>query len=123
MNKHQRIYLVIAIIYMILASCTKNQAEEMTPAPPVVPETPGTTSVTYNNFVEALMQTKCAGCHAPGGRGSGAFIFNGFTSVTGNAERIRQAVLVTKTMPPGGSLSPAELQSLTKWFDDGMPEK
>jgi uncharacterized membrane protein len=123
MNKHQRIYLVITIIYLILASCTKNQAEEMKPATPVVPETPGTTSVTYNNFVKAFMQTKCAGCHAPGGTGSGAFTFNGFTSVTGNAARIKQAVLVTKTMPPGGSLSAAELQSLTKWFDNGMPEQ
>lgn len=121
-NKHFRIYLVIALIYLILASCTNNQAEEVEPEP-VLPETPGATAVTYNNFVQGLMQTRCAGCHAPGAMAAGAFTFNGHASVTSNAARIRQAVLVSKTMPKGGSLSPAELESLAKWFDNGMPEQ
>lgn len=114
---HIRIYLAITIIYLLLASCSKKQAEE------IVPENPGPEKITYNNFAQALFQTRCSGCHGPGGPASAAFTFNGYASVTANAERIRQAVIVTKRMPPNGSLSAAELQSLTKWFDDGMPEQ
>lgn len=123
MTKHQRIYLAMAMIYLLLASCSKNQAEEMKPNNPAVPENPGTGKVTYNNFTGALLQTKCSGCHAPGGSAAPVFTFNGYASVTANAERIRQAVIVTKRMPPGGSLSATELESLSKWFEDGMPEQ
>lgn len=117
MNKHFRIYCAIAVIYLLLASCSNNQAEE------AVPETPEPQKVTYNNFAQALFQSKCNGCHAPGQPASAAFSFNGYASVTANAEKIRQAVIVTRRMPPNGSLTPAELQSLSKWFDDGMPEQ
>ncbi len=112
-----RIYLAITLIYLLLASCSKNQADE------ILPDTPAPQKVTYNNFAQALFQTKCSGCHAPGLPASAAFTFNGYSSVTANAERIRQAVIVTKRMPLNGSLTAAELQSLTKWFDDGMPEQ
>ena len=108
--------LAITIIYFVLASCSKKQAEELTPEPPQ------TQKVTYNNFAQALFQAKCSGCHGPGRPASNAFAFSGYSSVTANAERIKQAVIVTKRMPPNGSLSAEELQSLSKWFNDGMPE-
>jgi len=121
MTRHHRIYLAIAIIYMLLASCSKNQAEEMKPETPA-PENPGST-ISYNNFTGALLQTKCSGCHAPGMAAAAFFTFNGYASVVANAGRIKQAVLVTKSMPQGGSLTAAELESLSKWFDNGMPEQ
>lgn len=114
---HICIYLAIAIIYLLLASCSKKQADE------IVPDPPAPQKVTYNNFAQALFQNRCAGCHGPGGQGAAAFTFNGYASVVANAERIRQAVIVTKRMPANGSLSAAELQSLSKWFEDGMPEQ
>ena len=123
MSKHHRIYLAIALIYLLLASCTKRQADEIQPDSPTVPGDPGTEKVTYNNFTQALLQTKCSSCHAPGQAAAAAFTFNGYGSVVANAERIRQAVIVTRRMPMVGSLSPAELQKLSKWFEDGMPEQ
>lgn len=117
MSKHFRIYIAITIIYLLLASCSKKQAEEL------IPEEPEPQKVTYNNFAQALFQTKCGGCHAPGRPAAAAFTFSGYTAVTANADRIRQAVIVTKRMPPNGSLSNTELESLGKWFDDGMPEQ
>lgn len=114
---HFRIYLAITIIYLLLASCSKKQADE------IVPEPPAPEKITYNNFAEALFQTRCSGCHSAGRPAAAAFTFNGYASVTANAERIRQAVIVTKRMPLNGSLSAAELQSLSKWFEDGMPEQ
>lgn len=110
----------IALSYLLLSACSKKQADEVSPTP-VVPEVPGTT-VTFSASVNPLLQTKCAGCHAPGRQAAAIWNFNGYTSVTTNAERIKQAVLVSKSMPLGGSLSTAELKLLQDWFDQGMAE-
>lgn len=118
-NKFHRIYVTIAIFSMVLASCSKKQAEEMQP---VTPDPPAA-RVTYNNFTAALLQTKCSSCHAAGGSASSFFTFNAYASVVANASRIKQVVLVTKSMPQGGSLTAAELASLNKWFEDGLPEQ
>ncbi len=123
MSKHHRIYLAIVLVYLTLASCTKRQADEIQPESPTVPGDPGTEEVTYNNFAQALFQNRCSSCHAAGKSASGAFSFNGYGSVVANAERIRQAVIVTRRMPPNGSLSASELQKLSKWFEEGMPEQ
>ncbi|PTS92438.1 hypothetical protein DBR11_26900 [Pedobacter sp. HMWF019] len=120
MPKYSAITIVLAIIYMILLSCSKKQAAEIKPDVPA-PENPGAV-LTYSNFAQALFQNKCAGCHAPGRSAAAIFNFTGYASVVTNSERIKQAVLVNKTMPLGGSLSAAELQSLTNWFNQGMAQ-
>jgi uncharacterized membrane protein len=120
MSKYSVITFVLVIIYMIVLSCSKKQAAEIKPDTPA-PENPGAV-LTYNNFAQALFQNKCAGCHAPGRSAAAIFSFTGYASVVANSDRIKQAVLVNKTMPLGGSLSSAELQSLTTWFNQGMAE-
>lgn len=119
--KHRMHYLILTGLYLLLFSCSKKQAAEMVPAKPVDPEKPGTT-VTYTNFAQALFQTKCGGCHSAGRGAAAIWTFNGLASVTTNQARIRQAVLVSKSMPLGGTLSAAELKSLQEWFDNNMPE-
>lgn len=109
------VYLAVMLIYLLMFSCSKRQAAEMKPEKP-------TSTVTYTNFTQALFQTKCAGCHAPGRGAAAIWTFNGLSSVTSSQTRIKQAVLVNKSMPRGGSLSAAELKSLQEWFDNNMPE-
>lgn len=113
--------MTAVLCYLLLTGCSKNQAEEIKPTVPVTPGVPGV-QVTYTGFVQNLLQTKCASCHAPGRQASAIWSFNGYSTVTANADRIKNAVLVQKTMPIGGSLSKAELQSLKDWFDQGMPQ-
>ncbi|WP_442591438.1 hypothetical protein ACSBL2_09430 [Pedobacter sp. AW31-3R] len=121
-TKHKMVYTTIILIYVLLSiSCSKRQAAEMTPSPPTNPETP-VTAVTYANFTQNLLQTRCAGCHAAGGSASSIWSFNGRSSVVSNEARIRRVVLVTRSMPLGGSLTAAELTSLQQWFDNNMPE-
>lgn len=120
-TKHKMVYLTLTLIYLLLSSCSKRQAAEMAPAAPVTPEVPEI-KVTYTNFTQALFQTKCAGCHGAGRGAAAVWTFNGLSSITTNQARIRQSVLVNKTMPMGRSLSAAELQSLQEWFDKNMPE-
>ncbi|TDO20854.1 hypothetical protein [Pedobacter duraquae] len=117
MSKSFRIIAIIAIVYSLLLACSKKQAEEFQPA---VPGLPGAAAITYNNFVEPIFQTKCASCHATGRSAAAIFTLNGYSSVVANAARIKQAVLVNKTMPMGSSLSQSDLQSLQIWFDKGM---
>lgn len=119
--KHRMVYLTLTVMYLLLLSCSKRQAAEMAPTPPVNPEKPGT-AVTYTNFAQALFQTKCGGCHSAGRGAAAIWTFNGLASVTTNQSRIKQAVLVNKSMPLGGTLSAAELKSLQEWFDKNMPE-
>ena len=118
MSRYVNHFAAIAISVLLLAACSKRQAEELKPVVPVIPGT----QVTYTGAVQALLQSRCAGCHAPGRSAASAWSFNGYSSVTANANGIKQAVLVTKTMPVGGSLSAADLQSLQTWFDTGMPQ-
>ena len=116
MRRNQLITLTLC--YLLIAACSKKQADEIKPA---VPEAPGT-AVTFTAVVNPLFQTKCNNCHAPGRQAATIWSFNGYATVTANADRIKQAVLVNKSMPLGGTLSAAELQSLQDWFDQGMKE-
>jgi len=119
MLKYPITTFAIAFIYLLLACCSKKQAEEIKPDLPPV-ETPGA-SISYASFVQPLLQTRCAGCHAPGRSAAAIWTFSGYTSVTANADRIKDAVLVKKSMPLGGTLSANDLQSLQVWFDQGTP--
>lgn len=120
MSKNRIILIGVTSIYLLLAACSKKQAEEVTPAGAL----PVGTKITYTNFVQALFQTKCAFCHAPGTNtvATSAWTYTGYSSITSIAAEIKQAVLVNKTMPLTGSLSSTELQSLQAWYDQGTPQ-
>lgn len=121
MLKHLSFILTLVFCFALSPGCSKKQATEIKPDSSPAPESPGA-GITYGNFAQALFQSKCSGCHAQGGQGSAAFNFTGYSAITANADRIKQAVLVNKSMPLGGSLSATELQSLKTWFDQGMPQ-
>lgn len=120
MSKLKIITIGLALGYLFIAGCSKKQADEIVPL--VVP--PGSTpvAVTYAAVIGPLFQSRCASCHAPGKSSSGIWNFNGYATVTANADRIKTQVLVLKKMPLGGSLSAAELKSVQDWFDQGMPQ-
>jgi len=118
MIRQKTLSVGIALTYLLLAACTKKQAEEFTPA---APGDPGA-AVSYTTVIGPLLETKCGFCHNPGRPGTVEWTFTGYNSVVANGNRIKDAVLVTKIMPLQGSLSAAELQSLKSWFDQGMPQ-
>lgn len=115
------ILAMLTIIYLFMASCSKRHAEEIKPEEVTVPVTPEA-KITYTNFTQGLFQTKCAGCHAPGQSSAGSWTFNGYASILSISGTIKQVVLVSKSMPRGGSLSATELSSLQTWFDSGLPQ-
>jgi mono/diheme cytochrome c family protein len=120
MKKQNSIFL-LAVITTLLFACSKRQAEELKPATPTGPTAVTTANVTYTNFAGALFQTKCNNCHGPNGALKSIWLFSGLPSIKNDA-RVANAVLVTKTMPKGGSLTANERELLQAWVDKGMPE-
>ncbi|TBO41963.1 cytochrome c family protein [Pedobacter kyonggii] len=122
MKKQNSIFLLAAITALLFA-CSKKQAEELKPETPTPngPTPVTTANVTYTNFAGALFQTKCNSCHGPNGGMKGVWALNGLASIKNDA-RVANSVLVTKTMPRGGSLTASERELLQAWVDKGMPE-
>lgn len=122
MKKHLCALAIIAAFIGVLYSCSKDQAAAPEPQPPSGNEVTAD-NVSYNNFTGTLLQTKCGGCHSSGGGGSSKWTFAGYASVRDNGARINNVVLVTGTMPVGGSLTANEKVLLKAWFDRNMPEQ
>jgi len=122
MKKQNSIFLLAAITALLFA-CSKKQAEELKPETPTPngPTPVTTANVTYTNFAGALFQTKCNSCHGPNGGMKGVWALNGLASIKNDA-RVANSVLVTKTMPRGGSITTSERELLQAWVDKGMPE-
>lgn len=105
--------------YTTILSCTKKQADEMILDQNPTPETPGA-EVLYTGAVQTLLSNRCGTCHATGRSAAVIWNFSGYTAVTANADRIKQAVLINKTMPMGSGLNASELKLLQDWFNNGM---
>ena len=110
----------LALSYLLMTACSKKQADQAKPDPGIPGIPVGT--VTYTAAIGPLFQAKCASCHAPGRSVAGVWAFDGYASVKANSARIKNVVLVTKTMPKASSLTAAELKSVQDWFDQNMPE-
>lgn len=114
------LYLCIGAFYLTLFACSKNQADELKPTTNPVPNEVTTANVSYSNFVGTLLTTKCNSCHGPNGSVKVVWAFTGLQSVTTDA-RVKNATLVTMTMPKGSTLTAKEKELLTAWYDRGMP--
>lgn len=108
---------------VVFTSCSKDSADDPSPNPPPGGGTVNAENVTYKNFGASFFASKCNACHAAGGAGSAQFVFSGYTSIKNNSDRIRNAVLVARTMPQGGSLTEAERSLLDAWFKRNLPEE
>ena len=67
----------------------------------------------YSTDISIIMQNKCAtsGCHDAAGSAGGTVLEN-YTQVAAKATAINQRCIVNKDMPPGTSLTQAEINSL-----------
>jgi len=76
----------------------------------------------YSSDVSPIIQTKCAyaGCHDAGA--AGGVNLSSYALIFQNASRIRTAVVVSKTMPKSGSITPTELAKIKCWLDSGAPD-
>ncbi|NML58812.1 hypothetical protein [Chryseobacterium cheonjiense] len=99
----------------VLIACESRTYEEISDNTPV-PET-----VTYNKDVKAIIDGNCVSCHSPG-----AQALTNYTQVKNNIDNIINRISRPNgdplKMPQSGSLSPAQINIITKWKADGLSE-
>ncbi|MFL9835043.1 hypothetical protein [Chryseobacterium terrae] len=110
-------YIISSAI--LLVACESRTYEEISDKTPVVE------LVTYNKDVKPIIDANCIICHSPGNSAS----FQPWTSynqVKNNIDkiidRISRPIGDPQKMPQGGSLSPSQISTITKWKADGLIE-
>lgn len=107
------IYIISSAILLI--ACESRTYEEISDNTPIAE------NVTYNKDVKAIIDANCVSCHSPGVQA-----LNNYTEVKNNIDiiidRISRPNGDPLKMPQGGSLSPTQVNIITKWKADGLSE-
>ena len=109
-------------LIMVVAACSKgSNGDDGGPPPPPPPPPPScsSTPAKFSADVNPIIQSNCAtsGCHGSGSsNGPGPLLT--FDQIRNAAASIKSAV-VSKSMPLGGTLSNAQIQSISCWVDNG----
>lgn len=107
---------IITVMATVMTGCYYDKAELLYPDGEV---NCSAVSATYSK-VQAIMAGKCNGCHNAG-NAAGGTVLETYDQVKAKAGRIRQRVIVEKTMPPRGPLSSGEMAILQCWISSGTP--
>ncbi|MBT3234690.1 MAG: hypothetical protein HN353_01930 [Bdellovibrionales bacterium] len=73
---------------------------------------------TYRDTIFDILEQNCLLCH---GNGSRFGNWKKYRAVAKKSEIIYQRVVVQKNMPPGGALSPLELEQFEAWYQADSP--
>ncbi len=77
----------------------------------------GNTGVSFANEVKSIIDNNCVSCHGPGSaRGD----LSTPAAVASRASQVK-ARTGNGSMPPGGGLTPAQINLIACWVDDGAP--
>lgn len=106
------------------AACSKGSSnDESTPAPQELPAPASacaSTAAKFSTDISPIIQNSCAtssGCHGNGSV-NGPGPLTSFDQIKNAASSIKSAV-VSKRMPKVGSLTNAQIQSISCWVDNG----
>jgi len=117
MGKHA--WPLFAILWSTMTGCYYDKEEELYPFASC-----DTSAVTWSGTISPMLLTNCAisGCHVAGGTGPGDL--TAYTNVKTAVDngRLRQEVVVRRTMPPSGSMSPCDREKIDTWIKNGAPE-
>lgn len=128
MKIFHRIFILIFISFIFFFSCTKDKADLVKKAAPVVipvsycdsMTTAGKTS--FKCFVDSVIAARCANCHNGGGFAPGDFTnYNNIKSAASQiADRIQPNPTTGERMPQGGPfLSSDTIAKIQSWVNDG----
>lgn len=73
----------------------------------------------FTTDVMPIFMTHCAtpACH--NSTGAGGVVLQTYDEIKAKVDRIKQRVLIDKTMPPSGALSTSELNIIQCWINSG----
>jgi mono/diheme cytochrome c family protein len=112
----KRTWPVLVIVIACFSSCYYDKEEILYPAGCSV------NPVSYATDVQPIILTNCSqnsGCHGSGSFSGPGPLLN-YNDVKESAAEVRDAV-VTKRMPQVGSLTKAQIQTISCWVDAGAP--
>lgn len=74
----------------------------------------------YSAKIQPILQANCyaSACHGPNGENGELITYAQVKAVVDDGS-FQDAVVVTRRMPDGGSLTTCELELITKWLDAG----
>lgn len=108
-------FMYIISSAVVLVACESRTYEEISDNTPIAEV------VTYANDVKPIIDANCISCHSPGTQA-----LTNYTQVKNNIDniinRIGRANGDPLKMPQGGSLSPTQINIITKWKADGLVE-
>ncbi|SHK58413.1 cytochrome c [Chryseobacterium polytrichastri] len=109
----------IVLFSVFLISCDSRTFEQISDTTPI------NDIVKYTVEVEPIIKERCLGCHSPGGPAA----FRPFTNynqvkehIDNIIDRIQRPNGAPGRMPPGGALSPSQINTFIQWKSDGLLE-
>lgn len=106
-------YLISSAV--LVTACESRTYEEISDVTPIVDQ------VTYTKDVKPIIDANCVSCHSPG-----AQALTNYSQVKTNIDNIIDRISRPNgdpgKMPQGGSLSPSQINIITKWKADGLLE-
>ncbi|SIP96211.1 hypothetical protein SAMN05880574_10320 [Chryseobacterium sp. RU37D] len=100
---------------VVLIACESRTYEEISDNTPIAEQ------VTFTKDVKPIIDANCVSCHSPG-----AQALTNYSEVKANINNIIDRISRPNgdplKMPQGGSLSPSQINIITKWKADGLLE-
>lgn len=84
-----------------------------------VPVNCSITSSKFTTDVQPIINLHCATTNCHNSTGAGNTVLQTYEQIKSKLDRINQRVMVDKTMPPNGSLTPSEMDILKCWIEGG----
>jgi len=78
-------------------------------------------SAKFSTDVMPIISSACATPSCHNSTGVGGVVLQTYDQIKAKVDRINQRVLVDKTMPPNGALTPSELNIIQCWINSGAP--
>lgn len=108
-------FMYIISSAVLWVACEGRTYEEISDKTPIAEQ------VTYTKDVKPIIDANCVSCHSPG-----AQALTNYNQVKNNIDniidRIGRPTGDPLKMPQGGSLSPSQINIITKWKTDGLLE-
>lgn len=117
----RRINMLLIFCLFFSVACERDSEEELYPDNnnDCMPK-----DVSYSVSISPLIKNYCAtvGCHVQGGSGNG--IFENYLQIKAKVDNgsFMQRVVVSQDMPPSGSLSDCEIETIKQWLLEGAQD-
>ncbi len=111
-----RTLLLLSLVSLMASGCYYDNEEELYgPAC-------DSSVFSYSAKIDPILQANCrtSACHGPNGENGELVTYTQVKAVVDDGS-FRQAVIVERRMPDGGSLTACELELIEKWLDAGAP--